>query len=173
MLTKTKYLVFTLMIKLGARVMALVNDSPKTYMNGSLGKAVECKKDSVVVDFDGLGKAEIGYHNWDITMPKLVDDRIKYEIIGTFSQIPLRLAWAITIHKSQGQTFDAATVYPRCWEAGQLYTALSRLTHVGGLHLAERCRDAYLITSPDVVAFLDSVRSAETAIDNGGSLDTM
>ena len=153
----------SLTFKPGARVMALINDSPETFMNGSIGTVVECKKESVVVDFDGLGVAEVGYHGWEITEPRLVDGKIKYETIGTFVQIPLKLAWAITIHKSQGQTFDAATVYPYCWEAGQLYTALSRLTHVEGLYLAGPCYDSYLIASPDVKEFLDGVHADQRA----------
>ncbi len=144
-----------LILKPGARVMALVNVSKTSYMNGSLGTVVSCDSDMVTVDFDDIGASEVPRHKWEITVPKLVDGKTKHEVIGTFEQIPLKLAWAITIHKAQGQTFDSALVYPRCWEEGQLYTALSRLTSIEGLCLAHPCSDAFLLASPDVIDFLE------------------
>ena len=144
-----------LTLKQGARVMALVNVSEKTYMNGSLGTVLSCKEDEVVVSFDGIGASVVTRHRWEITVPKMVDGKTKQEIIGTFEQIPLKLAWAITIHKSQGQTFDSALIYPKCWEEGQLYTAFSRLSSIGGLCLAHPCNDSFLVTSQDVIDFLD------------------
>ena len=144
-----------LSLKPGARVMALVNVSETSYMNGSLGTVLACQKDSVIVNFDGLGVSKVACHTWEVTLPKLIDGKIKNEVIGTFEQIPLKLAWAITIHKSQGQTFDAAVIYPRCWEEGQLYTALSRLTRIEGMYLAHPCSDSFLKTSQDVIDFME------------------
>ena len=92
------------------------------------------------------------------TKPTVVCGKAKSETIGTFTQIPLKLAYAITIHKFQGQTFDEAIVYPECWDPGQLYTALSRLTDVGGLRLAHHCPDSSLVTSRAVLEFYDSLR---------------
>lgn len=142
-----------LSLKQGSRVMALVNESEDTYMNGSLGTVISCKSDSVVVNFDVIGSSIVTPHKWEVMVPKLVDGKTKREVIGTFEQVPLKLAWAITIHKSQGQTFDSAYVYPECWDDGQLYTALSRLTRVEGLCLAYPCNDSFLKTSADVIAF--------------------
>lgn len=144
-----------LTLKQGARVMALVNVSESAYMNGSLGTVVSCKNDEVVVDFDGIGTSAVTRHRWEVTVPKLVDGKTKQEIIGTFEQIPLKLAWAITIHKSQGQTFESALIYPKCWEEGQLYTAFSRLSSIAGLCLAHPCSDSFLVTSQDVIDFLE------------------
>lgn len=144
-----------LTLKPGARVMALVNQSETTFMNGSLGTVVACREDSVVVSFDGLRTSVVPRHKWEVTVPKLVDSRTKYETIGTFEQVPLKLAWAITIHKAQGQTFESALVYPKCWDDGQLYTALSRLTRVEGLCLAHKCSDNFLRASQDVIDFLE------------------
>lgn len=143
----------SLEFKVGARVMALQNDSEDTFMNGSLGNVTWCGKDVVGVRFDNGYEGSLYSHKWDITRPILDSGKTKMEVIGTFTQVPLKLAYAITIHKAQGQTFDAASIYPRCWDPGQLYTALSRLTSVGGLHLAYACPDSSLITSPDVLAF--------------------
>lgn len=94
-------------------------------------------------------------HTWNVTKPTIVDGKTKSETIGTYTQVPLKLAWAITIHKSQGQTFDSATLFPECWDYGQLYTALSRLTKVENLFIAEPVNDSYLKTSPDVIKFLE------------------
>lgn len=154
-----------LTLKPGARVMALVNDSETTYMNGSLGTVVKCKPESVVVEFDGLGTTEVFAHEWNITVPTLVDGQTATETIGTFKQIPLKLAWAITIHKSQGQTFEAANINPSCWDNGQLYTALSRLTNVEHLYLTHAIDDSFLKTSPDVIRFLRESGQEPDALD--------
>lgn len=143
-----------LVLKPHARVMALVNDGENTYMNGSLGTVVKCEDEAVLVDFDGAGPSWVPKHEWDITEPKLVNGKMTNDTIGIFVQIPLRLAWALTIHKAQGQTFEAANINPECWECGQLYTALSRLTDVKNLHLIRRVHDSSLRTSLEVVDFL-------------------
>ena len=145
----------SLILKQGARVMALTNMSENTYMNGSLGTVLSCNKDEVVVNFDGIGVSVVSRHKWEVTVPRLVNGRTEQEVIGTFEQIPLKLAWAITIHKSQGQTFERALIYPKCWEEGQLYTALSRLSSIEGLCLAHPCNDSFLVTSQDVIDFLE------------------
>lgn len=95
------------------------------------------------------------------TKPTVVNKKARSEIVGIFTQIPLKLAYAITIHKSQGQTFNEAIVYPECWDPGQLYTALSRLTDVGGLRLVHHCPDSSLVTSRAVLEFYDSLRDEE------------
>lgn len=141
-------------LKPGARVMNLVNVDERERMNGSLGTVVKCDVDRVVVDFDGLGRSVVTPNKWEVTKPSVVDGKTRNEVVGTFEQIPLKLAWAITIHKAQGQTFERATVVPDCWDAGQLYTALSRLASVGGLYITGKpIRDDALVTSPDVISF--------------------
>ncbi len=142
-------------LKPGARVMALVNDPLGTFMNGSLGTVLACGKAYVDVQFDSGGTVSVTRHTWEVVRPMLSQGKTEYETIGTFKQIPLKLAYAITIHKSQGQTFDAASIYPDCWDPGQLYTALSRLTSIEGLHLARHCSDSFLKTSPEVLDFYD------------------
>lgn len=144
-----------LSLKAGARVMALVNESEHTFMNGSLGTVRGFSKGAVLVDFDNLGVSKVGWHSWDITKPTVVDGKTRLVSIGSFEQIPLKLAWAITIHKSQGQTFEAANIYPESWDCGQLYTALSRLTRVENMHLAYGVNDDFLKASDDVIAFTE------------------
>lgn len=147
-----------LSLKVGARVMSVVNGSP--YYNGSLGTVVALEKDGIEVDFDDVGSAHVGPHTFEIARPSLVDGRVKQETIGTITQLPLKLAWAITIHKAQGQTFEAAHIYPECWDAGQLYTALSRLTDISGLSLAHPINESFLKTLPEVIKFLEGNHQA-------------
>lgn len=154
-----------LTLKPGARVMALVNSSIETYMNGSLGTVTSCKSDAVTVRFDDTGEVAVRPHEWDITQPAVKSGKVKMETLGTFTQIPLKLAYAITIHKSQGQTFDAVNVHPSCWDAGQLYTALSRVTNIDGLYLAYKVPDASLVTSKDVIDFQEGRPVKRVPID--------
>ena len=142
-----------LVLKPGARVMALVNRSPGTYMNGSLGTVTACGPKEVSVRFDGGREMDVKPYVWEITRPVLKGRRTALESMGAFMQIPLKPAHAITIHKAQGQTFEAVSVWPECWDPGQLYTALSRATDISGLHLVHPCPQASLVTSRDVIDF--------------------
>lgn len=144
-----------LVLKPGARVMNLVNVSESSRMNGTLGTVLRCDENSVLVNFDGLGPSTVQTNVWEVTKPSIVDGRTKNDVVGRFEQIPLKLAWAITIHKAQGQTFNAAVVYPECWDSGQLYTAFSRLTSIEGLFIAEPVLDSYLVTSEEAIRFLE------------------
>lgn len=152
-------------IKPGARVMALVNNSETTYMNGSLGTVISCDDEYVDVHFDNGSVTRIEPHTWSITRPVLSGGKTKNETIGTFTQIPLKLAYAITIHKAQGQTFEAASIYPDCWDPGQLYTALSRLTTIEGMHLMHHIQDGFLKTSKDVIRFNEGKRFERKAVE--------
>ena len=142
-----------LRIKVGSRVMVLVNQSEKTYMNGSLGEVLYCGEKDVTVKFDNGHVAKIGYNTWEINTPSLLGGKVSMKKVGTFSQIPLKPAYAMTIHKSQGQTFDAVSIYPDCWSPGQLYTAMSRCTSIEGLHFESEPEDSALVVSQDVLAF--------------------
>lgn len=143
-------------LKKGARVMALVNDTEETFMNGSLGFIEECYKDYVVAKFDNGCRIEIEPYKWNIMKPVSYNGRTSLKVVGSFTQIPLKLAYAITIHKSQGQTFDAIVLKPDCWEPGQLYTALSRVTSLEGLFFVNRCSSSSLITSSKVIEFYET-----------------
>ncbi len=131
-----------LVLKVGAQVMFVKNDiSPvKLYYNGRIGTVTRMTEDLVYVRCPGdeapiaVGKAE-----WENCRYALDDAtrEIKETVIGTFTQHPLKLAWAITIHKSQGLTFDKAIIDARAAFAhGQVYVALSRCTSLEGLVLS-------------------------------------
>ncbi len=147
-----------LRLKPGCRVMTLCNDPQKQYQNGSLGTVTMCGKSSVNVHLDNGKDVSLGAYIWIIQGIRTVKDKQgneKLEVcaVGTYNQIPLKLAYAVTIHKSQGQTFDNINLSPDAWEAGQLYIALSRVRSIQGLYLEQGIRERALKVSPLVTEF--------------------
>jgi hypothetical protein len=151
--------------KVGALVMMLVNEYSTTgsikWVNGSLGNitAIDLKSQepSVTVKIIGSGVTErVKVHTWEVKRPILVDEEMQFEIIGSFSQFPFTLAWAVTIHKSQGKTFDTVIVdlSSRIFAEGQLYVALSRCTTLEGLKLTKPVRMHHVITNPVAVEYM-------------------
>lgn len=151
----------------GARVMSLLNDAGGDYQNGSLGTVKQLKNGSVVVAFDNGCRTEIAPYTWeDIEYQVEIDEKtgkpaLKQVVTGKFTQLPLRVAFAVTIHKSQGQTYDSVNLDPYCFDVGQLYVALSRVTDVGRLHLTREIQKRDLRVSWEVKQFY----ARATAID--------
>ena len=141
----------TLRLKIGMRVMSIVNSGG--YQNGSLGTVKYMSNECVTVEFDNGEKAEISMMEWSIHDYTVTDGEVKRVEIGAFRQLPLKIAYAITIHKSQGQTYDAVNIDPYCFAAGQLYVALSRCRSAEKMHLRRKIKPTDLITSDDVLRF--------------------
>ena len=147
----------------GARVMSLVNDPEDKYVNGSMGYVARFTDDgSVVVDFDNGRRCAIEPKTWEIERPAIVAgvdefgkpvERIENEKIGKFTQMPLKLAYAVTIHKSQGLTFDKVVVGTNVFAPGQLYVALSRCTSADGLTVTPKIEERRLRANREVVEF--------------------
>lgn len=138
-----------LTLKVGAQVMFCKNDPLKQYYNGKIGRVVKCDNERVWVECgpDSLDKTnaddiktlEVTPQEWQNTryVTNQKTGEITEEVIGTFSQIPLKTAWAITIHKSQGLTFDHAIIQAdRAFSPGQVYVALSRCRTLEGMVLS-------------------------------------
>jgi ATP-dependent exoDNAse (exonuclease V) alpha subunit len=119
-----------LVLKKGTRVMFLKNNVDKNYYNGKIGIVSYMDKDKIKVKCDeDAEEIEVAKETWTNVSYKLdkTTKHIDEEILGTFVQYPLRLAWAITIHKSQGLTFDKLIIdAAESFSAGQVYVALSR-----------------------------------------------
>jgi|UniRef100_UPI003784EACA hypothetical protein len=116
-----------LVLKPGARVMFTVNKPDLGFVNGQTGTVVVCGRDEVLVDCEGM-PIRVAPYEWRF------DARDKHS--ATFVQIPLRLAWSLTIHKAQGLTLDSAYIDVRAArEPGQAYVALSRVRTLAGLNL--------------------------------------
>lgn len=148
----------------GARILFLANDTeenPPRYANGSFGTVTATKMDSVMVELDsGSSEIEVKRKVWQVTRPVLIEDedtgekKVEEKVVGKFSQIPVTLGWAITIHKSQGQSYDAMNVDPaNIFAPGQLYVALSRCKDVHKLHLSRPLVPSDVITSDAVKRF--------------------
>lgn len=147
-----------LKLKVGTRVMTMVNDIEERYMNGSLGTILELNDNIIVVKMDNGETVSIHRYKWVIEEYCIVKDnsdniKIEKKEIASFEQFPLKLAYAITIHKSQGQTYDAVNLSPYCWDCGQLYVALSRVRNINSLHLTQFIKNNFLISSIDVINF--------------------
>jgi ATP-dependent exoDNAse (exonuclease V) alpha subunit len=132
-------------LKVGAQVMLLRNSKTGEYVNGSIGRIVHLKKDRIVVDIadagagGGGGECEIEPTTWERFSydTDRMTKKMVTRTVGTFEQYPVRLGWAVTIHKSQGQTFDRVIVdFGRgAFAHGQAYVALSRCRTMAGLRL--------------------------------------
>ncbi|MCY4779847.1 helix-turn-helix domain-containing protein [Sphingobacterium sp. UT-1RO-CII-1] len=154
-------------LKVNAQVMFIKNDSgeDRKYYNGKIGtvKELNLDKHQVVVGFaDGSDDVIVKRETWENIRYKYNkgEDKIEEEVMGTFSQFPLRLAWAITIHKSQGLTFDKAVIDAgTSFAAGQVYVALSRLTSLEGLVLKSKIPMHSIRTDGQVVDFMQRMNS--------------
>ncbi|NME90378.1 AAA family ATPase [Corynebacterium stationis] len=113
----------------GARVMTVINDPLGRFVNGSFGTVLKATDDTITVQLDHNGEVvELSHHVWEIKRPTVTDAGIGSEVIGSVSQFPVILAWAITIHKSQGKTIPKLFINLAGGTAtdGQFYVALSR-----------------------------------------------
>ena len=159
----------SLHLKVGAQVMFTRNDLYHRWANGTIGKINNLTNEEITVE---LSNGEV------CTIPKCTWDSVKYEynreerkmkkeIVGTFTQFPLKLAWAITIHKSQGSTFDNLYIdlSDDMFAPGQLYVALSRIRSLNGLFLSRDIKHHQAQTSQEILNYAKEYNN-EKAIDN-------
>jgi ATP-dependent exoDNAse (exonuclease V) alpha subunit len=146
-----------LSLKVGAQIMFVKNDSKGRWVNGSLGKIKTIKTDQIEIEMPNKIIYTVKPVKWEI--PNYTYDAktkvITTEVIGSFTQYPLKLAWAITIHKSQGKQFEKVII-DLGWGAfahGQLYVALSRCKTLEGLILKTRIRPKDVIVDERVIEF--------------------
>jgi ATP-dependent DNA helicase PIF1 len=149
-----------LQVKVGAQIMMLNNDSDGRWVNGTIGEISDIVEDAngnrVIVAELQDGPAEIVPYTWEIYRYTIEDGSMQSEVIGTFTQYPLMLAWAITIHKSQGKTFDKVIIDigRGTFAHGQMYVALSRCTTFNGIILKKPVLKKHIWTDFKVVDFL-------------------
>lgn len=148
-----------LVLKEGAAVMALRNDTDRQFVNGSLGTvcgfAADNKGGWPIVEFENGNIVTMKQATWE-----MMDGD---EVLASVSQVPLRCAWGITIHKSQGMTLDRAVMdLRRTFAPGMGYVALSRVESLGGLYL-EGVNNRMFLVSPDAVMLDGDLREASAA----------
>lgn len=150
----------TLRFKVGAQVMMLNNDSGDRWVNGTIGRVVGLDYDRygavVEVEFADGSCADVTPYSWEATRPVVSGGSLNREVIGSYTQLPFKLAWAITIHKAQGQTLDRLVVdlTGGMFSTGQLYVALSRCTSLAGLVLKRPVLPKDLKTDRRIARFL-------------------
>jgi ATP-dependent exoDNAse (exonuclease V) alpha subunit len=150
-------------LKVGAQVMFIKNDPDRLFVNGTIGKVIELSSKGIKVVI------EEGGHQQMLDVPQLEWEILRYEVdaedetkintksIGTFTQYPLKLAWAITIHKSQGKTFEKVIIDlgKGAFEHGQTYVALSRCKTLEGIVLKQKLRPQDILVDEKIVDFYE------------------
>ena len=157
-----------LSLKKGAQVMFIRNDSEAGFYNGKIGKVSEIGANGVVsvTDSDGLTIA-VSPVEWTNSQYVLNDEsgEIEQSVVGTFKQLPLRIAWAITIHKSQGLTFDKVIIDAgAAFAFGQVYVALSRCRTLEGISLDSPIRTSTTYSDMHVSDFNDSIQAEAQSV---------
>ena len=152
----------TLCLKRNARIIFTMNDPQGRYVNGSLGTIIDFNYsisyrgyiDSIRVILDNSSRP------FDINRVQIQTDTLECEEESIVLQFPIRLAYAITIHKAQGQTFSNINfMEAQCWECGQIYVALSRATSLKGIYLQEKLSPERLLVSEKVIKYYDQFKS--------------
>ena len=148
---------YVLSLKKDAQVMFIRNDSCGEYYNGKLGKVLDIKPQGTVLVEDQEGRTiAVTPTEWENIQYSLNDEsgEIEPKVIGKFKQIPLKVAWAITIHKSQGLTFDRVIIDAgSAFAFGQVYVALSRCRSLEGISLDSPIRMSSIYTDSHVADF--------------------
>ena len=150
-------------LKKGAQVMMLNNDPEKRWVNGSLGKIVAIVSDPegddvVMVELESGAQVDVKKHTWEIYQYYFDEENnsLASKVMGYFTQYPLKLAWAVTIHKSQGQTFDRVIIDVGwgTFSHGQMYVALSRCTTLEGIVLKQPLTQRHILMDERVLRFM-------------------
>lgn len=158
-------------LKEGAQVMFIKNDpsGEGRFFNGKIGLISRLEADDIRVTFEDGNEVQVPFYIWEnkrYTLNKETNE-IDEKVLGSFEQYPLKLAWAVTVHKSQGLTFEKAILdLTDAFAQGQVYVALSRLTSLNGLVLSSKIPEAGFDISESMKAFSQSKASIGSLSDN-------
>jgi ATP-dependent DNA helicase PIF1 len=149
-----------LLLKVGARIIFIRNDRHRRWVNGTTGVVASVDDDEIEVKTDAGEELTVGFDTWTKYQRVKVDKQVRQEEVGSMSQLPLRLGWAITIHKSQGMTLDSVVFNaPRfLFAPGQAYVGLSRARSLDRLLLRRPLTRRDILLSPDALAYRSLLR---------------
>ena len=158
-----------LKLKVGAQVIFCRNNPQAGYINGTIGKVSMLDENSIFVKLENGSVINVGKFVWEKNQSKYNRQtrKMESEVVGTFTQFPLKLAWAITVNKSQGMTFDKMhfDLTHGTFLAGQAYVAISRLRSLDGLTLSNPIRPHHITQNPEVRAFANSFNDMDMIDD--------
>ncbi|GAB4026256.1 MAG: hypothetical protein Fur0011_1230 [Candidatus Microgenomates bacterium] len=160
-----------LTLKIGAQVMLTANDREKRFVNGTVGKVEEIgwvnNLPIVSVRLKNKKLVDVSPNTWEMFSfdYNKKSRRITSDVVGTYTQLPLMLSWAVTIHKAQGKTFDRVIIdLPQSFSHGQTYVALSRVTSLAGVYLRRELTQRHVIMDPTVTSWLTLMRETSTIL---------
>lgn len=146
-----------LVLKTGAQVVFIKNDPEKRWVNGTVGKIYLATQDQIEVELENGERHEVEPEIWSNIVYQYDEktNRVIEKELGSFTQYPLKLAWALTVHKSQGLTFNNVVVDlgRGAFSSGQTYVALSRCTSLEGLVLKSYLSERDIFVNPSIVQF--------------------
>ena len=158
-----------LRLKVGAQVIFCRNYPQAGYMNGTIGKVSKLDEEHIFVTLENGAEINVSRVDWENLQSKYNSQthKMESEVVGSFTQFPLKLAWAITIHKSQGMTFDKMhfDLSRGTFQAGQAYVAISRLRSLDGLTLSNPIRPHHVTQNQEVRVFANSFNDVDMIND--------
>jgi len=152
-------------IRSQSQIMMVNNDPRGRWVNGTMGRVLSVEErdgaEAVIVKLETGPKVAILPNKWEISQLFLEEGQIKTKVVGSFTQYPLALAWALTIHKSQGKTFEKVVfdIGRGAFTPGQVYVALSRCTSLEGLVLKKPIQKHHMWMNTEVARFLNRLEA--------------